>query len=60
MRTIKTYLRPEKVEGVVRALHDAGVPHMTVLHVRSFGSGVNPESVAVKIRTGAEGSDALT
>lgn len=52
MREIKTYMRPEKVESVVRALHDAGVPHMTVLHVRSFGSGVDPDDRQLSLEAG--------
>lgn len=52
MREIKAYMRPEKVEAVLRALHDAGVPHMTVLHVRSFGSGVDPDDRQMSLEAG--------
>lgn len=37
MREIKSYLRPERVKAVVRALHDAGVSHVTLTHIRSLG-----------------------
>lgn len=52
MRQIKAYMRPEKVEDVVRALHEAGVPHMTVIHVRSFGSGVDPDDRQISLEAG--------
>lgn len=52
MNEIKAYVRPEQVEQVVRALRDAGVPHMTVTHVRSLGSGVDPEHMRVSLETG--------
>ena len=42
MREIKAYIRPERVETVVTELSDAGVEHLTITHVRAFGSGVDP------------------
>lgn len=52
MKEIKAYIRPERVEDVVRALQDAGVPHMTVTHVRSLGTGVDPHHKRVSLETG--------
>lgn len=52
MREIKSYLRPDRVEPVVRALHEAGVPHVTVSHVRSLGSGVDPERRKMSLEAG--------
>lgn len=52
MKEIKAYIRPERVEEVVRALQDADVPHLTVTHVRSLGSGVDPEHMRISLETG--------
>lgn len=52
MRQIKAYLRPERVEDVVRALHDAGVPHVTLTHHRSLGSGVDPTDRQMSLEAG--------
>lgn len=54
MREIKAYVRPERVEYVVRALHDAGVAHMAVTHVRSLGTLVDPEHVHVSMEAGTQ------
>jgi nitrogen regulatory protein PII len=52
MREIKAYLRPECVEAVVVALHEAGVSHMTLTHVRSLGSGVDPGRKRISLEAG--------
>lgn len=52
MKEIKAFVRPEQVEQVVRALRDVGVPHMTVTHVRSLGSSVDPEQMRILLETG--------
>lgn len=52
MREIKAYVRPERVEAVVVALHDAGVSHVSITHVRSFGSGVDPDERRMSLEAG--------
>lgn len=52
MREIKVYLRKEKVDPVVHALREAGVRHMTISHVRSLGSGVDPKDFGISFETG--------
>ena len=52
MREIKAYLRKERVDAVVHALRSAGVTHMTVNHVRSLGSGVDPKHFGISFETG--------
>ena len=52
MREIKAHVKPERVEAVVVALHDAGVSHLTVTHVRSFGSGVDPDERRMSLEVG--------
>lgn len=52
MREIKAYLRLDKVDAVVRALRDSGIEHMTVSHVRSLGSGVDPRHERVSFEAG--------
>lgn len=52
MREIKAYLRPEKVEDVVRALRENGIDHLTISHVRSFGAGVDPHRERVSFEAG--------
>lgn len=52
MREIKAYIRPERVEEVVRGLHDAGVSHVTLTHVRSLGSGVDPSDRRMSLEAG--------
>lgn len=42
MREIKAYVRPEKLDSVMRALRIAGVAHVVVNHVESYGSDVDP------------------
>lgn len=51
MREIKVYLRPDKVEDVVDALLNAGVPHLTINHVRSLGTGVDPDRKRLSLET---------
>lgn len=53
MKEIKAYVRPERVEAVVVALHDAGVAHLSIIHVRSFGSGVDPDDRGMSLEAGA-------
>lgn len=52
MREIKAYVRPERVEAVVVALHGAGVSHLSIIHVRSFGSGVDPDERRMSLEAG--------
>ncbi len=57
MREIKAYVRPERVERVVRALHDAGVAIMAMSHVQSLGSLVDPAHVRVSMEAGTACTD---
>lgn len=52
MREVKAYLRLEKVDEVVRALRDNGIAHMTINHVRSLGSGVDPRRQRISFEAG--------
>ena len=52
MREVKVFLRKEKVDEVVRALRDNGIEHMTISHVRSFGTGVDPRHERVSFEAG--------
>ena len=52
MREVKAYLRLDKVDEVVRALRDNGVAHMTINHVRSLGSGVDPRRQRISFEAG--------
>ncbi|MGH7475699.1 MAG: P-II family nitrogen regulator [Longimicrobiales bacterium] len=52
MKEIKAYIRPERVENVVNALRDAGLPHFTITHVRSAGTGVDPHQRRMSLETG--------
>lgn len=54
MQEIKAYLRKERVDGVVHALRAAGIVHMTVTHVRSLGSGVDPDDFRISFETGGQ------
>jgi nitrogen regulatory protein PII len=47
MKELKVYCRKERVDELVHALRLAGVPHMTVTHVRSLGSGVDPKHAGI-------------
>lgn len=53
MREVKAYLRREVLEPVMRALHDAGVAHVVVSDVRSFGSAVDPRHWRLSMDAGA-------
>lgn len=57
MRTITVYLRREKVVEVVRALQEAGVPHMTLTHAQALGSGVDPAHYHLSAETGTAYSE---
>lgn len=59
MKEIKAYIRPDVVERVVRALQDSGVPHLTVTHVRSLGSGIDPDDRRISFETGGWYSDSV-
>jgi len=53
MKELKVICRKERVEGVVAALRAAGVPRLTVSHVHSLGSGVDPEHYRLSLEEGA-------
>ena len=57
MREIKVYLRREALEAVMRALRDAGVAHVVVNHVQSFGSGVDPQHWRLSMEAGGQYSE---
>ena len=57
MREIKAYFRTQKVPKVIRALRRAGVPHMTVTHVRALGSGLDPKHFGVSWEAGTLTTD---
>lgn len=52
MREIKAYVRPERLEAVVRALHDGGIGHLVVTHVHSLGKQVDPATVRISMEAG--------
>ena len=52
MKEIKAHVRPDRVEAVVLALHDAGVSHLTLTHTRALGSGVDPERRRMSLEAG--------
>jgi nitrogen regulatory protein PII len=54
MREIKVYLRSAALEPVMRALHDAGVAHIVVNHVQSYGSGVDPKHLRLSMEAGTQ------
>ena len=43
MKEIKTYIRPERVDNVVRALEEAGFCCMTIVNVAGLGEFADPE-----------------
>lgn len=53
MKELKVICRKERVEDVVAALRAAGVPRLTVSHVHSLGSGVDPEHYRLSFEEGA-------
>jgi len=53
MKELKVICRKERVEDVVAALRAAGVPRLTVSHVHSLGSGVDPEHYRMSFEEGA-------
>lgn len=55
MREIKAYIRPERADDVIHALHDAGITYVTVTHVRSMGRpgvGVDPKHRELSLESG--------
>lgn len=54
MREIKAYVRPEKLDSVMRALRTAGVSHVVVNHVESHGSGVDPGHWRISMEAGSQ------
>lgn len=57
MKEIKAYLRKEKVNDVVHALRHAGITRMTITHVWSLGTGVDPEDFRISFETGTQYTD---
>lgn len=57
MREIKVYVRRETLEPVLRALRDAGVAHVVVNHVQSFGSGIDPQHWRISMEAGTQYSE---
>ena len=53
MKELKIICRKERVEDLVAALRAAGVPRLTVSHVHSLGSGVDPEHYRLSFEEGA-------
>jgi nitrogen regulatory protein PII len=41
---VKAYIRPERIDAVVRALDDLGVCQMTIIDVQALGKGMDPDS----------------
>lgn len=54
VQEIKIYLRKERVDDVVHELRAAGIAHMTVTHVQSLGSGVDPDEFGISFETGTQ------
>jgi nitrogen regulatory protein P-II 1 len=52
MKEIKAIVRKERVQDVVSALRSAGVPRLTLCHVHSVGSGVDPEDYRLSFEEG--------
>jgi nitrogen regulatory protein P-II 1 len=52
MKELKVYCRRERVDDLVHALRRAGVPRMTVTHVRSLGTGVDPKHAGISWEAG--------
>jgi len=42
MKEIKAYIRPDRLDEVVRALEEAGAPGITVVEVHPVGHGFEP------------------
>ena len=53
MKELKIICRKERVEAIVAALRAAGVPRLTVSHVHSLGSGVDPDHYRLSLEEGA-------
>lgn len=52
MKEIKAIVRKERVQDVISALRSAGVPRLTLSHVHSVGSGVDPEDYRLSFEEG--------
>lgn len=57
MRELKVFLRRDMLESVLRALHDAGVSHMAVSQVHSFGNTVDPNHWRISMDAGGQYTD---
>ncbi len=53
MKLVKAIVRTERVEHVVTGLRKAGIPRLTISHVHSLGSGVDPEHYRLSFEAGA-------
>lgn len=52
LKLVRAVVRLELVEEVVAALKEAGVPRVTVNHVRAVGSGADPKSIKFSLELG--------
>ena len=57
MRELKVYLRPDRVDRVVRALRNAGIPHMSIVHIRALESGISAEHARISFEAGTAYAD---
>ncbi len=53
-KLVKAVVRLELLEELIVALKDAGVPRLTVSHVRSIGSGVDPKRHELSLELGTQ------
>ena len=49
MKELKAYIRIERVDRVVHALRRAGITDMTVIHVQTIGSSMDPTETKISV-----------
>ncbi len=57
MREVKIYLRRERVDPVVHALTEAGIGHVVLNHVQSFGRALDPKHWRLSLEAGERCED---
>ncbi len=53
MKSLKAYVRVERIDPVIHALKGAGIEHMSVAHIRAIGTSIDVSDTRVSLELGS-------
>ena len=53
MKELKAFVRVDRIDHIIHALKAAGIPHMSVTHVRAIGNSIDMTGVRVSMEMGS-------